>query len=195
MSYEELIDSIEKDAVKERQKLIDDAGVEANSIVERVKNELKALREKKIAELESYLEKERALAVTQAKRDADILSISVKSEVLSELFQKTEKRIIEIKNGGNYKDILIKLLREAVEKWKDEIKTDDFIVYVSEDDLSLLKNTDISGEFEIQAGKDMREGVILVSRDNKFRMINTLKSRMERAKADMLPVLNKVLFD
>ncbi len=195
MSYEELIDSIEKDAVKERQKLIGDAGVEANSIVGKAENELKALREKKIAELESYLEKERALAVTQAKRDADILSISVKSEVLSELFQKTEKRIIEIKNGGNYKDILIKLLREAVEKWKDEIKTDDFIVYVSEEDLSLLKNTDISGEFEIQAGKDIKEGVILVSRDNKFRMVNTLKSRMERAKADMLPILNKVLFD
>lgn len=195
MSYEELIDSIEKDAVKERQKLIDDAVVEANSIVEKAENELKALREKKIAELESYLEKERALAVTQAKRDADILSISVKSEVLSELFQKTEKRIIEIKNEGNYKDILIKLLREAVERWKDEIKTADFIVYVSEDDLSLLKNTDISGEFEIQAGKDIREGVILVSRDNKFRMVNTLKSRMERAKADLLPVLNKVLYD
>jgi len=195
MSYEELIDSIEKDAVKERQNLIDNAGIEANSIVEKVKNELKVLREKKITEFEGYLESEKALAVGQARREADILSISVKSEVLSELFQKAEKKIVEIKNGGNYKDILIKLLREAIERWGEEIKTDDFIVYVSEEDLSLLKNTDISSEFEIQAGEDMREGVILVSRDNRFRMVNTLKSRMERAKADILPVLNKILFD
>ena len=195
MSYEDLIDSIEKDAVKERQNLIDNAGIEANSIVEKVKNELKVLREKKITEFEGYLESEKALAVGQARREADILSISVKSEVLSELFQKAEKKIVEIKNGGNYKDILIKLLREAIERWGEEIKTDDFIVYVSEEDLSLLKNTDISSEFEIQAGEDMREGVILVSRDNRFRMVNTLKSRMERAKADILPVLNKILFD
>lgn len=195
MSYEELIDAIEKDAVKERQKLIDDAGIEAKSIVEKAENELKVLREKKIAEFGNYLEKERALAVSQAKREADILSISVKSEVLSELFQKAEERIIELKNGGNYKDILIKLLIESIERWKDEIKTDDFIVYVSEDDLSLLKNTDISGEFKIQAGKDIKEGVILVSRDNRFKMVNTLKSRIERAKEDTLPILNKALFD
>ncbi len=192
MSYEELIDAIEKDAVKERQKLIDDARIEANSIVERVKNELKVLRKKKITEFENYLEKERALAANQARREADILSISAKTEVLSELFQKAEERIIELKN---YKDILIKLLREAIERWGEEIKTDDFIVYVSEDDLSALKNEDISSEFKIQAGKDIREGVILVSKDNRFRMENTLKSRMERAKSDMLPILNKVLFD
>lgn len=195
MSYEELIDSIEKDAVKERQNLIDDAGIEANSIVEKVKNELKILREKKITEFENYLEKERALAAGQARREADILSISAKTEVLSELFQKAEERIIELKNGGNYKNILIKLLGEAIERWGEEIKTDDFIVYVSEEDLSLLKNTDISGEFKIQADKNIKEGVILVSTDNRFRLINTLKSRMERAKADMLPILNKVLFD
>src|SRR3990167_7520301 len=156
MSYEELIDAIEKDAVKEREK---------------------------------------AFAVGQAKREADILSISAKSEVLTELFQKAEKKIVEIKNGGTYKDILIKLLREAIERWGEEIKTDDFIVYVSEKDLSLLKNTDISSEFKIQQDKDIREGVILVSRDNRFGMVNTLKSRMERAKADMLAVFNKVLFD
>ena len=195
MSYEELIDAIEKDAVKERQKIIADAGFEAKSIVEKVKNELKVLREKKIKEFEGYLESEKAFAVGQAKREADILSISAKSEVLTELFQKAEKKIVEIKNGGTYKDILIKLLREAIERWGEEIKTDDFIVYVSEEDLSLLKNMDISSEFKIQPDKDIREGVILVSRDNRFRMVNTLKSRMERAKADMLPVFNKVLFD
>ena len=198
MSYEELIDAIEKDAVKERQKIIADAGFEAKGIIEKAETDLKSLKEKKIAEFEGYLESEKALAVGQAKREADILLISAKSEGLTELFQKAEKKIVEIKNGGNYKDILIKLLREAIERWVEEIKTDDFIVYVSEEDLSLLKNTDISSEFEIQAGEDMREGVILVSRDNRFRMVNTLKSRMERAKADILPVLynlNKILFD
>ena len=195
MSYEDLIDSIEKDAVKERQNLIDNAGIEANSIVEKVKNELKVLREKKITEFENYLEKERALAAGQARREADILSISVKSEVLSELFQEAEKRISELKRGGDYKDILKGLFREVVEKGKDEISDGEFIVYVSEEDLSLLKNTDISREFEIQAGEDIREGVILVSRDNRFRMVNTLKSRMERAKADMLPILNEILFE
>ena len=193
MSYEDLIDSIEKDAVKERQNLIDNAGIEANSIVEKVKNELKVLREKKIAEFEGYLESEKALAVGQARREADILSISVKSEVLSELFQKAEKKIVEIKNGGNYKDILIKLLREAIERWGEEIKTDDFIVYVSEEDLSFLKN--FSNDAEIKADRDMKEGVILISKDNRFRLINTLKSRMERAKADILPSLSKILFE
>jgi len=139
------------------------------------------------------LESEKALAAGQARREADILSISVKSEVLSELFQKAEKKIVEIKNGGNYKDILIKLLREAIERWGEEIKTDDFIVYVSEEDLSFLKN--FSNDAEIKADRDMKEGVILISKDNRFRLINTLKSRMERAKADILPSLNKILFE
>ena len=193
MSYEELIDAIEKDAVKERQKIIADAGFEAKGIIEKAETDLKSLKEKKIAEFEGYLESEKALAVGQARREADILSISVKSEVLSELFQKAEKKIVEIKNGGNYKDILIKLLREAIERWGEEIKTDDFIVYVSEEDLSFLKN--FSNDAEIKADRDMKEGVILISKDNRFRLINTLKSRMERAKADILPSLNRILFE
>jgi vacuolar-type H+-ATPase subunit E/Vma4 len=193
MSYEELIDAIEKDAVKERQKLIDDAGIEAKGVVERAKNDLKSLKEKKIAEFEGYLNGEKALAISQAKREADILLISAKSEILSELFQKAEKRIIEIKNRENYKDTLIKLLRESIERWREEIRTDDFIIYVCEDDMPLLKN--FSSDVEIKTDRDMKEGVILVSRDNKFRLINTLKSRMERARTDLLPLLNKVLFE
>jgi len=193
MSYEELISAIENDAERERQKIIEDATVDAEKIINDAENSLKELRKNKTAELKSIFEKERNRAVDHLKKEADTLSITAKIEVLSGLFQEVEKRISELKKENLYSDILKGLFKESVENGMGEIGAGKFIVYVFEEDLPLLKN--ISDGIEVNTDRNMTEGVILISRDNRFRMVNTLKSRMERAKADMLPVLNEILFE
>ncbi|MEK7846972.1 MAG: V-type ATP synthase subunit E family protein, partial [Nitrospinota bacterium] len=100
-----------------------------------------------------------------------------------------------LKKGGKYSDILKRLLRETVDKGREEMDTDELMVYISEDDLHLLRDTAVSQGIEIKTGKEVAEGVIVASRDDRFKLINTLKSRMERAKMDLLPLLNQMLFE
>lgn len=195
MSYEEFIKAIERDAAKEREKALNDARIEADKIIKDTEAELKRLKDERINELKVYSEKDRILTITRAEREARMFLLSAREEILSELFIKAERKIFELKKGGKYSDILKRLFRETVDKGREEIDTDELMVYISEDDLHLLRDTAVSQGIEIKAGKEVAEGVIVASRDDRFKLINTLKSRMERAKMDLLPLLNRMLFE
>ncbi|OGV97029.1 MAG: hypothetical protein A2Z59_05985 [Nitrospinae bacterium RIFCSPLOWO2_02_39_17] len=195
MSYEEFIKAIERDAAKEREKVLNDARIEADKIINDTEAELKRLKDERINELKVSSEKDRILTITRAEREARMFLLSAREEILSELFIKAERKIFELKKGGKYSDILKRLFREAVDKGREEIDAGELVVYTSEDDLHLLKDTAVSRGIEIKAGKKVAEGVIVASRDDRFKLINTLKSRMERAKTDLLPLLNHMLFE
>lgn len=195
MSYEEFIKAIERDASKEREKVLNDARIEADKIIKDTEAELKRLKDERINELKVYSEKDRILTITRAEREARMFLLSAREEILSEVFVKAERKIFELKKGGKYSDILKRLFRETVDKGREEIDTDELMVYISEDDLHLLRDTAVSQRIEIKAGKEVAEGVIVASRDDRFKLINTLKSRMERAKMDLLPLLNQMLFE
>lgn len=195
MSYEEFIKAIERDAAKEREKVLNDARAEADKIIKDTEAGLKRLKDERINELKVYSEKDRILAIIRAEREARMFSLSAREEIISELFVKAERNIFELKKGGKYSDILKRLFKEVVDKGREEIDTGELVVYTSEDDLHLLKDTAVSHGIEIKAGKEITEGVIVASKDGRFKLINTLKSRMERAKIDLLPLLNHMLFE
>jgi V/A-type H+-transporting ATPase subunit E len=195
MSYEEFIKAIERDAAKERENVLNDARIEADKIIKDTEAELKRLKDERINELKVSSEKDRILTITRAEREARMFLLSAREEILSELFIKAERKNFELKKGGKYSDILKRLFRETVDKGREEIDTDELIVYISEDDLHLLRDTEVSQGIEIKTGKEVAEGVIVASRDDRFKLINTLKSRMERAKMDLLPLLNRMLFE
>ncbi|MBI3600387.1 MAG: hypothetical protein HY097_07065 [Nitrospinae bacterium] len=193
MSYDELINAIEKDALRERQKILEDARIEAESLIENAERELKRLKDDKLAELRHSFEQEKICVISNAKREAKSLSLLAKTEIISEIFQETEKKIFELRKEKEYSDILTGLFKEAAEKGRAESDADEFEVCVSEDDIHTLKDEILEG-VRVKADRDIKEGVILVSGDNKFRLVNTLESRIERVKADILPLLNWILF-
>jgi V/A-type H+-transporting ATPase subunit E len=193
MSYNELINAIERDALRGRQKILEDAKAEADNIIRNAEKEIKRLRSEKIEEIKDSISRERVRVISRAKSELRILLLSAKKEILSKLFIEAEERIHKLKREKSYSDILIKLIKEAVEKGREELGADELIAYVSEDDIPLLKNN-LKG-IQINTNQDIDEGVIVASADDKFRLVNTLKSRLERAKMNMLPLLNQVLFE
>jgi V/A-type H+-transporting ATPase subunit E len=193
MSYNELINAIERDALRGRQKILEDAKAEADNIIRNAEKEIERLRSEKIEEIKDSISRERVRVISRAKSELRILLLSARKEILSKLFIEAEERIHKLKREKSYSDILIKLIKEAVEKGREELGADELIAYVSEDDIPLLKNN-LKG-IQINTNQDIDEGVIVASADDKFRLVNTLKSRLERAKMNMLPLLNQVLFE
>ncbi len=193
MSYDELINAIERDALRERQKILEDAMIEADNLIEGAKRELKKIKGERLAELRHSFERERTRAVSSAKRDAKALSLLAKDEIISEVFRETEKKVTEIKKGKGYPYILIKLFKEVAEKGRMELDSGEFEVCVSEDDMDILKR-EMQDGVKLKPDRDIKEGVILASSDGRIRLVNTMKSRIERVKADMLPILDHVLF-
>jgi vacuolar-type H+-ATPase subunit E/Vma4 len=193
MSYDELINAIERDAYKERQRIIEGAEIEAKNIISNAEKELKKLKEDKLSELRHSFEQEKIRAIGNAKREAKAITLSAKAEIISEIFQETEKKIFELKKEKEYPDILTGLLKEAAEKGRLELCAEEFEVCVSEEDINIFKDEILQGA-RVKAERDIKEGVILASVDGRFRLVNTLKSRIGQVKADILPLLNRILF-
>lgn len=189
MSYDELINAIERDAHKERQRIKEAAEAEAKNIIADAEKELRKIKDDKLAELRHSFEEEKIRAVSNARKDAKALALSAKAEIISEVFKEAENKIFELQKKKEYSAILIRLFNEAAEKWKEEFGADEFEACVSEN----ILNNDLDG-IRVKSDKDIKGGVVLVSMDKRLRFVNTLESRIERIKADVLPILNRILF-
>ena len=179
-------------------------GQEAERIVEEA--EAKALQEMRKAEkqLETRREEEKRRALEKAERDANRVMAEAAIQSRQEI-GKTKARIIDrivsevktkLSNQSVDKDLLRKLVIEAI----DSIGTTKVKVYVSPQDETVL-NEVLKSDQEI-AKKVTKvqniegiSGVIVESDDGKLRVDNTFETRLAMLLPQVLPEINKKLFD
>jgi V/A-type H+-transporting ATPase subunit E len=179
-------------------------GQEAERIVEEA--EAKSLQEMRKAEkqLETRREEEKRRALEKAERDANRVMAEAAIQSRQEI-GKTKARIIDrivsevknkLSNQSVDKDLLRKLVIEAI----DSIGTTKVKVYVSPQDETVL-NEVLKSDQEI-AKKVIKvqniegiSGVIVESDDGKLRVDNTFETRLAMLLPQVLPEINKKLFD
>lgn len=185
MNQEELLKAFEEDARKEREKLLQEAEEEARRIIEEAQQELERLKEEDLIRWKALLATEKARALTEAKAYGMALLLEARHSILQEVFQRVEK---ELEKREGYPNVLRRLISEVLEDEKGEV-----IAFVSGEDLPLLQGMNLPSGVEIRAG-EVRLGVVVTTRDGRRRVVNTLKSRLEKAKTGLMPILNEVLF-
>lgn len=188
MNQEELLKALEEDARKEREKVLQEAEEEARRIIEEAQQELKRLKEEDLIRWKALLSTERAKAINEAKAYAMALLLEARHSILKEVFQRAEK---ELEKREGYPDVLRRLILEALEDQKDGEGR--VIVFVSGEDLPILQGINLLQGVEIRAG-EVRLGVVVTTRDGRRRVVNTLKSRLEKAKTGLMTILNEMLF-
>lgn len=185
MNQEELLKALEEDARKEREKLLQEAEEEARRIIAEAQQELKRLKEEDLMRWKTLLATERARALTEAKAYGMALLLEARYSILQEVFQRAEEGL---EGREDYPDVLRRLILEALEDEKGEV-----IAFVSGCDLPILQGMNLPAGVEVRAG-EVHLGVVITTRDGRRRVVNTLKSRLEKAKSSLMPILNEMLF-
>ncbi|MBI5287292.1 MAG: hypothetical protein HY878_06860 [Deltaproteobacteria bacterium] len=190
MSQEELLKALEDDARREREAILREAEEEARRIVEEAQKELKRLKEEDLLRLKASLSTNRARALNNVEAYSKGLLLETKHSVIKEVFRRVEEELDNLSSREEYPEILRRLLLEALNGMGGG---DGAVTFVSKDDLPLLKGVSLPQWLEIKAG-DVKLGVIITSMDGRRRVINTLKSRLGKARPGLLHVLSEILF-
>lgn len=204
MSVLELKDEIQRRADEEAARILEDARKEAEKLVAEARSKVESIREEKTRNLMRVLEtEERAeLAISRMDQKGEILK--AKSQWSNRVFEEAGKRLADMaeKGGSDYRELLSKLILEAIMKIKDkkfvaEVNSKDVDAIKREsksilDKAAKMKNERI--ELEIKTLTTSMGGVIISTEDKTRYYNNTLEARLSNARQNLAGEIYKIMF-
>lgn len=188
MPQDTLLLALEEDARNQARRIIEEAEEEAKKIIEGAEAEARSLRERRLAELSSALEKKKAYTLNTARTRAAGAGLRARHGLIDQVLRDTLERFRSM-SGHEYSVVLNGLYEELKREW-DASGEDRPIVLVNPADTGLLND----GYGEVRADKDVSLGVVFTSKDGKVRFDNTVPSRLRKSRAELMPLLDKLLF-
>ena len=194
MGHDELLRAIEDDSRGERDSLLENAQREAGGILAAAEKRAEKLREENLKRVVASREGERARKLNTARKAAQEILLKREHEVISRLFQAVESRFPAI---DNYDDVIRELFREAMGCARSEICEESYHVYLSMRDVDVIKGLVQPGESSVMLIPldGISCGVVISPPDGRAKYINTLSSRLERARTALLPKVRRTLFE
>lgn len=191
MSYNELMESLVKEAEHEKNSVL----FKAKEEVAKIKNETK-LKCDKI--LEGPMEKaKRALTGQKAKllHDSKLKvhkeTLEIKYDFIQRAFSSAKEKLVDLRKRNDYTAIFEKLMKEALIGTKDN-----FIVRVNKSDVGLAKKCleGVNSKFEMKEDLDCSGGAEVISKNGRIVTTNTFETRIENIEPYIIEELSKILF-
>ena len=199
MSEKGLLKAIEDDTRRECAVMLENAQKEAEAIVKTAIEQQERLNRERLKKAEVYLEKERVRMLANAKLYANEVILKERQLAVAKILDEVNNRLKELRKDKDYPEILKRLCKEAMDGWHamgtdfKSVPTEKALIMVSKQDISYLNNTSGCEIVSDETG-DMLPGVIIMSRDKRFKIINTLHSRLEKKKPELVSMIDNVLF-
>ncbi|MFQ5586350.1 MAG: V-type ATP synthase subunit E [Thermodesulfobacteriota bacterium] len=194
MGHEELLRALENDSRRERDALLENAQKEAGEILAAAEKRAEKLKEEYLKRVVASRESERARRLNTVRKEAQETLLKTEHEIISRVFREVERRFPAI---DNYDDVIRELFREAIGYARSEIGEESFHVYLSMSDVDVVKELVKPGESSVMLIPldGISCGVVISRPDGKAKYINTLSSRLERAKMRLMPTVRGALFE
>ena len=139
MTLEEKLENFKKSAIK-------DAKMQSNSLVqdseEKIKKSLEEYETKAKADYDSKLKIQTSMIISKNNQDITKDTLKIKQEIekrrlelVDSLFDDLEKKLIGFKKSEEYKELLVKQIKDI----KDYAKDSRITIYIDETDASLVK--------------------------------------------------------
>lgn len=199
MSEKGLLKAIEDDTRQECAVMLENAQKEAEAIVKTAIEQQERLNRERLKKAEVYLEKERIRMLANAKLYANEVILKERQLAVAKILDEVNNRLKELRKDKDYPEILKRLCKEAMDEWHNmgtdfkSVPTEKALIMVSKQDISYLNNTSGCEIVSDETG-DMLPGVIIMSRDKRFKIINTLHSRLEKKKSEFVSMVDSALF-
>ena len=194
MGHEELLRALEEEGEREREEILETARREAEEIVAEAEKKAARVKGDFIRRLVTSRESERARRLNRARKESKEILLKSEHEIVSRLFQEVEDRFHSIEN---YEMVVGSLFQEAVRCVNKEIGEEACHIYLSMRDLDIIKELVKPEECHCMLIPldDVTCGVVVSRADGRAKYINTLSSRLERAKMGVLPMVRNRLFE
>lgn len=189
----ELIQLLEQEAQAEKDKILADARARVDEILAAARREAEEI----LATSRQRVEDVRTRALTQARSTASLraaaIVLTAKDEVIRKVFEQAEAQIrAAVANAARRRAMLRDLLREAARGLPGGRVT----VEVAPGDVQAVQEVcrELRVDVEVRGNAQVVDGVRLISPDGRAVVENTIPSRLERARREMVSRVAEVLW-
>ncbi len=191
MGQDALIKALEEETGREAERIIKEATSDAEAVLKEAEEQAKKDRRERVEAFKKEFEKERVAAINRASADARGLLLAERIGVMEEVFREATKTVEGLPRD-RYSELLKGLYGELKKDWRTERpdKGNSPMVHLNPGDRDLIKEPDV----ELVPDKEVSLGVVFVSRDGRVRLENTFSSRLKKARVEIVPKLNEMLF-
>lgn len=196
MSEKEFLQALEEDTRRKCQEILDKARIEAEAMMNRAAEEVEKMRERQLEKVKASMQSKRQAILAKARLNAREILLKERREVSARVMDEALSRLQRMRGDRDYSDTLKRLFKEAMDKWLIHGIGQKAVVILSKEDIPLLKTSVRNAGCEMvpdETGK-MAPGVIIMSQDGKYRILNTLLSRFEKARPEMIAIIDRILF-
>ena len=197
MSYGALIDYIINEGDNKASDIMGKARENADAMKSRIAAELKTKRENAYNELQKDIAGNRIKELNIARLKASAILAEAKGDVIVDVFKECDSALQSILGGSSYPVIILQLLIEGLKHIQGRVE-----VVVNSKDVTLirsfLKDKDINIEtcdvISVNGDDRIKGGIEIISEDNSVSIVNTVWSRLEKVREDVMPEIGVILF-
>ena len=197
MSYEALAAHIINEGEKKASEIMAKARENADAMKAGIDTELKIRRENAYQELKQEIAGYRIKKLNIARLRASAILAEAKGDVIVDVFKECDSALQSILEGSSYPVILLQLLIEGLKHIQGRVE-----VVVNSKDVTLirsfLKDKDINIEtcdvISVNGDDRIKGGIEIISEDNSVSIVNTVWSRLEKVREDVMPEIGVILF-
>lgn len=196
MGEKELLKALEDDARRECDAIIENTLAEADAIIKTAIEEMEKKKKQGLETIKACMQMERTRRLADARLYAREAILKERQAGINRVLEKTRDRLGDIQKNRDYPVVLERLLKEALAEWNGSMKGRDAQVIAAKRDIPLLKKIKASdNNYEIvpDEAEAVSSGIVIASKDRRFRITNTLLSRLERAKGELVSVIDRAL--
>ncbi len=196
MGYEVLIETLLKEGESKSREVVEKARKEAEAIVLQAEEKANRFEKESRQSIEKEVQARRTKILNQARMEGRQIILKAKHEVLEKVFEKAEERLQQqlVKSGSE--DLDHRFWSKLVEESLTENRPKDLkAILHDETPVALERALREKGiPCERVRDPDLWLGFKLVTAGNQVAVINSYKTRLEKARPYLLVALNALLF-
>ncbi len=188
----ELLALLEQEAAAERDRILAEARAQAEELRAAAVAQARQMVETQRRQQEALLQTRRLRAQSAARLQAQALLLQEKDRIIADIFRRAEEALEQvIRDRPRYSRILEQLVAEGVRGLNGRV-----VIDAHPDDLETVRAVARRQgvDAEVRAADGLRGGVRLLSADERYVVVNTLASRLERARLALAAEIARTLW-
>ncbi|MBI5491703.1 MAG: hypothetical protein HY893_02095 [Deltaproteobacteria bacterium] len=185
MAQEALLKAIEEDAYAQTGRIVSEAEEAAKSIIEDAEKDVLRVRDERLKSLALSMERRKASSLNNARIQANGLKLSVRHGIIEEVLKEAVDSFGKLP-AEDYSRLVNRLYDELKSNWPPEAGRP--TVLVNPSDAGLIK---AGADLMPDAGVSL--GVVFTSKDGRVRFDNTVRSRIQKARASLVTMINGMI--
>ncbi len=200
MSYDVLIDYIIKEGEKRSEEILAEARKKADAMLSEVGKNIEDLRQKANKGLEKEITECKVRELSRAHLKSMAFLSVAKGEIIDEMYREIRCALQAIIDSPLYPEILQPLFIEGLQEMRGRVtvlansRDSDFIEHLLKDAAPAFITSSRCEIISVIPDERITGGIEILSEDKSISIINTLWSRLEKVKDEVMPEIGKILF-